>query len=42
MFEEIVAEVKRWSEIIAKTAEHILQTQPINDIKIIDQKKETE
>lgn len=35
MFEEIVAEVKRWSEIIAKTAEHILQTQPVN-IKIIN------
>lgn len=28
MFEQIVAEVKRWAEIIAHTAEDILKTQP--------------
>jgi hypothetical protein len=29
MFEQIVAEVKRWASIVEKTAEHILNTQPV-------------
>jgi hypothetical protein len=29
MFEQIVAEIKRWASIVEKTAEHILNTQPV-------------
>jgi hypothetical protein len=32
-FEKVVVEIKRWSEIIAKTAEHVLATSDKKEVK---------